>query len=332
MKRKYLAVFLLLFAGVSCSRNPLKIDISDISINLQVGHLWKDLSGGAIDSAKVDFLAKEYGAFFEIFTRRMIWIGGPEEENFIANLQKFATDTMIVRLNRLVTERIDEKKLQSGLENAFKHYNYYFPEKEIPQIVGCISGFNQSVVTADQLIGISLDKFLGRDFPDYAQLGLPLYKRRRMAPENIVPETMMAWAMTEFEKNDNATNLLSYMVYHGKLMYFLDAMLPSVHDTLKIGYTEKQLDFCLKSEPGMWAFLAEHKLLFSSQRMDVKRFIDDAPFTNPFTNESPGRAGVWLGWQIVSAYMKKNPEVDLPRLMQNHDYQEILRKSGYQPG
>ncbi|HCR90356.1 MAG: hypothetical protein A2W90_20735 [Bacteroidetes bacterium GWF2_42_66] len=323
---------MFLLAGVSCSRNPLKIDVSEISLDLTINHFERDLADLPVDSAKINFLSGKYGEFFDIFTRRMIWIGGPEEENFTANLQKFATDTLIVKLNGLVAEKIDSEQLQTDLETAFKHYKFYFPEKEIPRIASCVSGFNQSIVTADQLIGISLDKFLGSDSPYYAQLGLPEYKRRRMNPENILPETMMAWAITEFPKNDEGTNLLSNIIYQGKLMYFLDAMLPSLHDSLKIGYTQKQLDFCIKSEAGMWAFLAEHKLLFSSQRMDVKRYIDDGPFTNSFTNESPGRTGVWLGWQIVRAYMKKNPEVSLSQLMQNQNHQEILSRSGYQPG
>ncbi len=331
MKRPVFFVLLFL-AGLSCSRNPLKIDVSNISLDLKIDHFEKDLAGLPVDSAKINFLTTKYGEFFDIFTRRMIWIGGPEDENFTADLQKFATDTLITKLNGLVAERIDFERLQADLETAFKHYKFYFPEKEIPRIVSCVSGFNQSVVTADKLIGISLDKFLGGDSPYYLRLGLPEYKRRRMNPENILPETMMAWAATEFPKTDEGSNLLSNIIYQGKLMYFLDAMLPSAHDSLKIGYTEKQLDFCSKSEESMWAFLAGHKLLFSNQRMDVKRYVDDGPFTNSFTNESPGRTGVWLGWQIVRAYMKKNPETSLSQLMQNQNYQEILSNSGYQPG
>ncbi|MDX9881959.1 MAG: hypothetical protein RBS73_07815 [Prolixibacteraceae bacterium] len=330
--KKHIAFVLLLLFGISCSRNPLKVDVSDIVLDLKIDHFEKDLASSPVDPAKIDFLKNKYGVFFEIFTRKMIRIGGPEEEDFIDNIERFTTDTLIVKLNKLVAEKIDPGKLQSGLEKAFKHYKYYFPVKEVPRIVNCVSGFNQSIVTDDQLIGISLDKFLGKDCLYYLQLGLPEYRRRRMNPENIVPETMMAWAVTEFPKNDNSSNLLSNIIYQGKLMYFLDAMLPSLHDSLKIGYTKKQLDFCIENEPGMWAFLIEHKLLFSSRRMDVKRYIDDGPFTNSFTNESPGRTGVWLGWQIVRAYMKKNPEVGLPQLMQDQNHQEIFRKSGYQPG
>jgi hypothetical protein len=81
----------------------------------------------------------------------------------------------------------------------------------------------------------------------------------------------------------------------------------------------------------MWAYLAEHKLLFSTVRMDIKRFIDDGPYTSVFTDQSPARTGVWLGWQIVRSYMKENPEVKLAELLNNADFQSILNNSGYQP-
>lgn len=331
MKKQLIFFILVMLAVFSCTRNPLKVDISGVSLKFNIDHFENDLVELPIDSARVHFLKTKYGDFFEIFTRRMIWIGGPEEEGFIDNLQKFSTDTLIQKLNSMVSDKINKEKLERELENAFKHYKYYFPGKEVPRVISCVSGFNQSVVTADQIIGISLDKFMGSKCRYYSQLGLPEYKQRRMNPENIIPETMMAWAITEFPKDDSSLNLLSNIIYQGKLMYFVDAMLPDIDDTLKIGFTKKQLDFCFASEAGMWAFWAEHKLLFSTKRMDIKRYIDDAPYTNSFTNESPGRTGVWIGWQIVKAYMKKNPETSLSQLMKNQNYQEILSKSGYQP-
>jgi hypothetical protein len=65
--------------------------------------------------------------------------------------------------------------------------------------------------------------------------------------------------------------------------------------------------------------------------MSIKRFIDDAPYTAAFSEESPGRTGVWLGWQIVRSYMKQNKNTKLANLMNNANYQSILNQSGYQP-
>jgi hypothetical protein len=234
-------------------------------------------------------------------------------------------------LEAKVAEKVDTIQLRNDLEKAFKHYKYYFPQKKIPVIYTCISGFNQSVVTSENLIGISLDKYLGADSPFYEKLGLAEYKRRNMHPAKIVPDVMYGWAVTEWPKPEGASNLLSQMIVEGKTMYLVDAMLPEKHDSLKIGFTRKQLEFCKKNEASMWTYLAEHKQLYSTDRMTIKRYIDDGPFTSSFTNESPARTGVWIGWQIVRSYMKQHPETKLADLMNNPDFQGILNQSGYQP-
>lgn len=81
----------------------------------------------------------------------------------------------------------------------------------------------------------------------------------------------------------------------------------------------------------MWLHLVEKKMLYSSNRMDIIRYINDGPYTSGFPTESPARTGIWIGWQIVRQYMDKHPETTLPELMNNIDYQGILNASGYFP-
>jgi len=331
--KRVIELLCLVLLIASCTRNPLKINVSDVSVDLIIKHLDVDLlSTGPVQMpAAIPELKKKYGDFFDLFTYRMIGIGGTDQEKFPEMLNSFVSDTLILHLKSSVSEKVDTIRLRKELENAFKHYKHYFPEKEIPVIYTCISGLNQSVVTADLLIGLSLDKYLGAESPFYEHLGLPVYKRRNMHPAKIVPDMMYAWAVTEWPKSDQASNLLSQMIQEGKTMYFVDAMLPEMHDTLKIGFTGKQLEFCKKDEASMWTYLAEHKLLFSIDHMNMKRFIDDGPYTAAFSEASPARTGMWIGWQIVRSYMKQHPDLKLADLMRNNDFQAILNQSGYQP-
>lgn len=318
---------------MSCSRNPLKVDLSGVSVNLKIKHLDADLLKLKPEEmpTAIPVLKKSYGDFFDIFTYQMIAIGGAEQPNFVQMLNSFVTDSVIRQSAASVAQNIDTVKFRSELETAFRHYKYYFPEKEIPRIYTCISGFNQSVVIAQNILAVSLDKYMGVKSPYYEKLGLPAYKRRNMHPGKMVPEMMQAWADGEWPKSDKENTLFSNMIQQGKILYFLDAMFPEMNDTLKVGYTQKQLDFCRNNEAKMWTYMAEHKMLFTTDRMSIKRFIDDAPYTASFSEESPGRTGAWLGWQIVRAYMKAHPEKKLPDLMNNQDFQGILNQSGYQP-
>ena len=325
-------LFPVLFA---CNHNRLKVDISGIEKNVEIVRFDEEL----FDLPQKDTLSEllelrnKNPEFFDLFTYKVIRIGGIDEPQFSDLMHQFLNDTMILGVKQMVNETFsDFKPISKQINKAFKYYQYHFPEKEIPTIYTCISGFNQSVFTAENIIGISLDKYLGRDCSYYPQLSTtPQYKIMNMYKNKIVSDVAYAWGMTEFNETNKATNLLGNMIHQGKLMYFADALLPEMNDSLKIGYTGKQLEWCKNNEAQMWLTLVEKKMLYSSKRMDIIRYINDAPYTNGFPLESPGRTGIWIGWQIVRQYMKKHPEVTLPQLMQNSDYQGILNASGYFP-
>ncbi|QGY45147.1 hypothetical protein GM418_16155 [Maribellus comscasis] len=334
MKRGILILFLFMIF-ISCKRNPLKVDISGIDAQPEFVRFEKELFSLPQKDTLQEFidLHKKHPGFFDLFTYKIINIGGIDDEGFVGYMNTFLTDTMILNINSMVEEEFSTfREIQNQVTKAFKYYKYHFPEKNIPSIYTYISGFNQSVVTAEDIIGISLDKYLGRDCSYYQRLSTtPQYKILNMHKNKIVSDLAFAWGMTEFDQTNKATNLLGNMIHQGKLMYFVDALLPTMSDSLKIGYTEEQLEWCKKNEAEMWLRLVETKMLYSSKRMDIIRYINDGPYTNGFPLESPARTGVWIGWQIVRKYMNKHPEVTLPQLMQNTDYQKILNESGYFP-
>jgi uncharacterized protein YihD (DUF1040 family) len=209
-KKRILYSLGLLVLLASCSRNPLRVNVSDVKVDLKIKHLDVDLLKIKPDQmeAAIPGLKSKYGEFFDIFTYRMIGIGGSEQPNFIEMLNSFVADTLIRHLKTSVPEKIDTVELRQQLEKAFQHYRYYFKVKDIPIIATSISGFNQSIVTSERLVGISLEKYMGSQSQFYERLGLPAYKRRNMHPEKIVPDVMYAWAVTEWPKADNAILLM----------------------------------------------------------------------------------------------------------------------------
>jgi hypothetical protein len=222
-------------------------------------------------------------------------------------------------------------ELSDQLTAAFSNYKEYFPEKRIPHIYSCISGWNQSVVTSDTILAIALDKYLGRHCDFYERLQFEHYMRYTMQREYIVPDCMKAWGYTTFEFRDSANCLLNNILYEGKIAYFINKMIPEAHDTIIFGFTPAQLKWCTNNSEQMWTYLVEHKLLFSTNNLTIRKLVYPAPFTSYFTQESPGRAAVWLGYKIVNAYMKHNVDVSLSQLMQETDYQKILRMSNFKP-
>jgi hypothetical protein len=325
---------LVLLFTVGCSRNPYHVDISSVDLEIKIKRFEKDLFSLDFDSitGKIPWFYDKYGDFFDLYNYKIINIGGAGQKTYPDYLKIFLTDYLNNEVyNKTMEVFPDLADLEKELTKAFKHYNYYFPLKEIPEIITYVSRFNQSVVTAEGIIGIGLDKYLGRECNYYSQLGLNQYTILNMHKEKIPTDCMMAWGLSEFEYNDSVDNLLSNMIYHGQIMFFVKSMLPDQPDSLIMGFTSSQMQFCRMNESRMWEYLVEKKLLFETDRMTISKFTGYGPFTKDFTRESPARAAIWIGWRIIEAYARNNPDKHLNNIMNETNYQQILTLSKYNP-
>lgn len=336
MDRIYKIIWLVLISAIllSCSRNPLKIDISGIQEEVRIIRFEQELIkwGTHPGWEELTALRDEHPDFTDLFTDLIIRIGMLDNEEAVNGIHAFLTDTMIQSVYRLTEEQFEDfRKIEDDLVKAFKHYLYYYPERPLPDIYTCISGFNESAFVAEGFIGISLDKYLGSQTAYYTMLGIPRYKQRKMVPEMIPADVVYVWAMGEFNPGNKTVTVLDHIIHEGKLLYFMEAMMPEAPDSIITGFTAAQVEWCRNNEPQMWTFLIEKELLYSTKQMDIVRYINDGPQTSGFPQESPGRTGAWIGWQIIRKYMKRNPEVTLNQLMENTNYQEILNSSAYLP-
>jgi hypothetical protein len=329
--------FLLL---VCCKRDHYKINISSVRPDIEVQRLEKDLFSlnPAEIQANIPVLKGRYDGFLQLFSY-VINAGDINEPSFGDFLVRFCTD----RLNNEVFGRVMEKypdvrNIESGLEEAFRHYLYYFPEKPVPKVYTCITGFNNSIILGDTVLGIGLDRYLGSDSEYYPRLQIYNYISARMNPRNIIPDCMYAWGASEWNYKEMteagkyaADNVMTKMIHEGKIRYFQKCMLPETGDTLIFGFSDDQMSFCSNNEDQMWLYLVEHDLLFNTDQFTIRKLTEEAPFTSYFTSESPGRAAVWTGFRIVESYMMNNPEVKLGELMEETDLQAILEKAKYNP-
>ena len=121
------------------------------------------------------------------------------------------------------------------------------------------------------------------------------------------------------------------MIHEGKLKYFEKCMLPGEADEIIFGFTQDQMKFCRNNESQMWQYLVEHDMLFVTDQFTIRKLTGEAPFTSYFTNESPGRAAVWLGFRIVESYMMQHPGTKMEQMMNLTDIQSILEGARYDP-
>jgi hypothetical protein len=321
---------------ISCKKNHYRINTSSINVRIEIKRLEKDLfSLNPNEIIKtVPDLKNKYGDFLQLFSY-VINTGDISDPSFGDLLVRFCTD----KLNNEVYQSVlnlypDISLIERDLKEAFRHYLYYFPDRNVPAVYTCTAGFNNSIITGDSVLGIGLDRYLGATCDYYRRLEIYKYLADRMTPENIVPDCIYGWGATEWDfatLTYSADNVLSEIIHEGKIKYFEKSMLPEVADEIIFGFTQDQYKFCRNNESQMWQYLIEKNLLFSTDKFTIRKLTGEAPFTSYFTNESPGRAAVWLGFRIVESYMTKNSGIALENLMRDTDIQLILERAKYNP-
>ncbi len=322
------AIVLLIFP--SCERpNSYDVDISDVPVD--------SISISRYEVAL--FTANPYDLLTDLepYTEEFSFFLGDNLRTPAGHEQlfDFVTDRLLQELFLDVMEEYpDLDFLEDELTTAFRYYRYYYPSEDNPKVFTYVSGmdYNMPIKYAENHLVIGIDMYLGRDYVNYERAAIPVFKRNVFESENIVPDVMKVMAEKNIPNNVSPPeSLLDFIIYEGKILYFLDIMLPDVHDSIKIGYTKPQLDWIEKNEKFIWSYFIDNELLFSQDRQMIQKFVGDAPFTDVFSNNSAPRAGVWMGWQIVRKYMEKNQDVSIQQLLSEKEAREILNKSKFKP-
>ena len=222
-------------------------------------------------------------------------------------------------------------KIENDLELLFQHIQYYFPKYRTPRVITIINEVDTDAkaIYADTIAFISLDCYLGKDHPFYADF--TEYQRITLEENQILPDLVSSFSYGKIA-TPRDKSLLSLMIYHGKELYLKDLLIPEYSDAAKIAYTEQQIAWCKENEYQMWSYFIENKLLYEANVKNEFRFINEAPFSKFYLeidSESPGRVGQWLGWQIVRSYMENN-DVSLQELLKM-DAKSIFEESKYKP-
>jgi hypothetical protein len=332
-----LSVVLLISTLSSCSHNKLKdVDISGVKITLvKLLRMDEDVFLTKPDAFKQEAqkMKVKYGNFYNSFIFDVI-NHGEEHDSVYKALGLFVQDKDMKEVfsqSRKVFRDNEIESIENQLTDGLKHLKYHLPQTVLPkQYVSFISGFNYNITTMDSTLGIGLDMYLGSDNKYYQMLQYPKYKVRCMNTNYVVSDAIKGWLIHCYDKNEQLNNLLNHMIFYGKLYYALDAALPDVEDSIKIQYNTVQMKYCKSYQKNLWAYFTEQNRLYNNDLKELAPLISDGPFTSAISKECPPRIAMYVGWQVVRAYMNKNADVTVEKLM-NTDAQTILSKSKYKP-
>lgn len=340
----FLGVSLIFTLMISCQKDSVNVpDVSGIDGNFDLFRTEQELMKLDTNSVSVGLaeLMDKYPAFMNIYMNNVMGFTDQEDPEIQAqNIKGFIQDENINLLYQAVQIQYgDFDDLEKDFRAAFKLYKYYFPERNVPDIYTFISEYGiQRFIFSDQdgndALGIGLDLFLGSDYP-YQEFipnnpAFSQYLIRRFNKAHLVKRGV--GAMVEDVLGPNKGNiLLDKMIHNGKKLYILDHLLPYTPDSIIMEYTDAQLNWCEDNQLEMWAYLLKEDLFYESDINKINKLVNPAPNYPGMPDEAPGRTGNYIGWKIVEAYMKRNPEKTLQDLVVFEDAQKLLELSKYKP-
>lgn len=317
--KTYVISLVLLFFFFSCdTKNKNEKAVEAIPLDVQVIRFDKIF----FETAPKDLpkVKKEFPFFFPEGNDDSVW------------LEKMQNPLWRELYTEVQNKFSDFNPYKKQLVDVLKRIKYNFPKVQFPKKVYTIISemdYTNKVIYADSLMIISLEMYLGKEHKFYQ---FPNYIKQNFEPRQLLPDVVESFARRQvMPAREN--NFLSAIIYAGKSLYLKDVLLDEEYtDEEKMGYTLEQLKWCEENENYIWRYFIEGQLLYDDDQKLIPRFVSPAPFSKFYLeidNESPGRVGAWIGWQIVRSYMKNN-EVSLPQLMKT-PAKEIFEKSNYKP-
>lgn len=317
MYRTIWVICMLCIIGACKNEKEVPAGIANQALELKVLRFDQEFAETTPENLVV--IKEKYPYFFPSQYSDSIWI---------AKIQ----DTLQIELRQAVDSAFsDFTKVQEEITLLFKHIAYYFPAYTTPTVVTLTTDvdYENRIILTDTLLLIGLDNYLGMHHRFYR--GIDRYISKGLDKQYLESDIVSAFSKKVISYPRDRS-FLAQMIYYGKELYLKDLLLTWQSDAQKIGYYDEEYSWAQANEEQIWRYFIERELLYSTDAQLGPRFLDPAPFSKfrlELDNESPGRLGRYMGWQIVRAFMDKT---DVPvQELWNLPAETIFKEANYKP-
>lgn len=323
------------------AEGPPPPDVSHIQADVKLKRFDQDLF--KLDTlqpeAGLAALEAQYPEFSDIFMRFVLNIRTDKSERaaeaaFVKGFVSFPALRHLYDTIQLAYPQLDA--YEKELEMAVRYFKYYFPDQPAPaSVTTFISEYAYAAfIYGENDLAVGLDMFLGAGYPygvyNPGNANFSDYLVRTYNQDHLVSKTLQP-LVDDLLGETPGERLLDMMIHNGKKLYILDQLMPSAPDTVIMEVTPAQWNWLRDNELEMWGHFLKEELLYNTKWQDIRKLVEPSPNSPGMPPEAPGRTANWMGWQIVKAYMKRNPQTTLSELIALSDAQKLLDASKYKP-
>ena len=134
----------------------------------------------------------------------------------------FFRDSTLQRLIVDVQEQFaNVDDLNKEMTDAFRQLKEAIPSLELPQVYAQIGSFDQSIIVGNNTLGISLDKYLGADYPFYVEHYTD-DQRRLMTRSMITPDCLSFYLLSLYPLPTNEWTSELHHRHMGKIQWVVN--------------------------------------------------------------------------------------------------------------
>lgn len=210
----------------------------------------------------------------------------------------YFSDSILVHLMEDVGEKFkDVSSIEENLTHGFKNLKKEIRELPVPKIYTQISALNQSIVVGDSILGISLDKYMGDDYPLYKKYYYA-NQRRSMSPEYIVPDCFTFYLLGQypFLWLEGHRSLMDILLYRGKIAWTVENVLEGDRSgKTALGYTKEEVKWCEQHEEELWKEMKLNHYMETTDPMVIRSYISSN--TRLLFNKDSSVLGNMVGYE-----------------------------------
>ncbi|MDD4759726.1 MAG: hypothetical protein PHU66_02790 [Bacteroidaceae bacterium] len=267
----------------------------------------------------------------KILIEDVLRIGSVKDSNIVYKMQDYFTSNPArKRLVYDVEKKYDNLgQLAKDLKESFGKLQQEKPSISIPHFYTQISGFNQSLVVGDSILGISLDKYMGADYAPYKKIFLKS-QIQQMEQHRIVPDCIQLWLESKFPiPHGPHASTLDMMIHLGKLNWITsqivgETYLEGLYKNINTDKAEWESNW-----PTISRTLLTRKNLLAKNDDRVRGFMLGKSEKEEASLHSEHNAELFAGITIVARYMKLHPQYTISNLLDNENSMDIFNGAGY---
>ncbi len=275
-------------------------------------------------------MSTNYLPITKVLFEDVLALGTFNDDSIPIKLKQYYSDpTLVQLLNDVKNKFPDLTSFEKELAKGFDKLEKNIKGLKRPRVYTQISALNESIIVMDSLLGVSLDKYMGQDYPLYQRYYYD-YQTGLMNPEQMLSDVFVFYLISEFPLSLYGASLLDVMVYYGRIYYVVDELLVNQEFEDMLGYTKEEKKWCNENKSSLWNFMLRNRLLESTDPMLIREYIRPIP-TGSYREESPLLLGIWMGYQIAKEYARNNKNTTWEEFLNFENNILFLEKSRFNP-